>query len=158
MPEERGEDDVRVAVLRLPLVPAGPLLPPELVCDRVRWGTISENVHDHRFVVAGPLSVPGKPRPRVPSHQDPRVEISEPLPVCAAVNRVGERADLHFSGVAPVEIFPRIENPGEKQPAVDRRELAVPGPDARVHVEKMIEKPFVPRCAGWGGCLGGSPE
>src|SRR5467141_2014338 len=57
MSKQRRKYDVRVGILGLPLVAAGPRLPSVLVGDPVCGRAVAEDVDDHRLVIADPLAV-----------------------------------------------------------------------------------------------------
>ena len=71
------------------------------------------------------------------------------VPLDAAVERVGQLADLLLLGrVAVVELL-REEDPHHQQRRVDRRELGVPVARAVLHVEEVVEEaPAAGRAGG----------
>ena len=73
----------------------------------------------------------------------------EPLPVCTAVDRVGETADFRLGRVDGVsEVRLAEQHAAEQERGVDRRELDLLVAGPRVHIEEVIKEPVV---AGRGG-------
>src|SRR5207253_2229407 len=73
---------------------------------------------------------------RVPSQGDERRARCGPLPVGAAVDRIGELTDLGLDRVRAVEIRVAGEDAGEQQGGGDRRELDLLEPLPRGQVEE----------------------
>ena len=70
-----------------------------------------------------------------------------PLPVHAAIDLFDQIANLHLLRARAVEIGLAEEGPGDKKRRIDRRQLALFEPLARLHVEEMIKKALVAGCA-----------
>ena len=68
-----------------------------------------------------------------------------PTPVDAAVDGVGERADLALLGRFEGEVGRSGQHAGDEKSGVDRRQLAAPRAGAGVHVQKMVEEALVAR-------------
>src|SRR5690606_20324664 len=75
--------------------------------------------------------------------------VLRPVPVHAAVERVGTLADLALLTVS-VEIACRHQHAGDEERGIDQREFALPDAPAGPHVEEMIIEALV---AGGIGCL-----
>ena len=76
--------------------------------------------------------------------------VLRPLPVGAAIERVGEGADLMFFGRICVKEHTSRQRARQQKSAVYRRQLALPGTPAGLHVEKMIIKTMVAGRVGFG--------
>ncbi len=92
----------------------------------------------YRFPAVGKES-----RLRLPSHRDRLPSIQRPLPVDAPVERVGQPANIRLRRSLAIEVSAAGERPGEQEGRVDRRQLAIPGATARVHVQKVIVEALV---------------
>jgi hypothetical protein len=79
------------------------------------------------------------------------------LPIGAAIERVAKGADFTLVSRTGVEIHSRRQRAGQQEGAIHRRQLALPGATAGLHVEKMIVKPLVAGGVGL-GALRALPE
>jgi hypothetical protein len=75
--------------------------------------------------------------------RDGEIAVQRPLPVNAAVERVGERRDLAFRLRLSVEIGGRGQGTGKQEGRIDRRELGFPGSATGLHVQEVVEEPAV---------------
>ena len=72
--------------------------------------------------------------------------VLRPLPVGAAIERVGEGANFLLVRRLRIEIKPRRQRAREQKRAVYRRKLALPGAATALHIEEMvIETPVAGR-------------
>src|ERR1700730_6333517 len=121
MDEERPGIKKLVIVDVLPLIGRGPR--PEAV---VRQGVCrrrqAQNIENDRFVIAIPAIVQ-KAAIRLPSLPRGRCAAAGPLPIDAAVDRIGAFANLVFAWRVLAEILARSQHPREQQRGVDQRHL-----------------------------------
>src|SRR6202045_1292918 len=136
MDEERPGIKKLVIVDVLPLIGRGPR--PEAV---VRQGVCrrrqAQNKKNDRFVIAIPAIVQ-KAALRLPSLPRGRCAAAGPLPIDAAVDRIGAFANLVFAWRVLAEILARSQHPREQQRGVDQRHLRLPDPLAGLHVEEVV--------------------
>ena len=115
--------------------------------ERKSGRTEAENQQKERLVVPRP-AIPQKAALRFPAHRGSRSAIQRPRPVRPQVELLGKAPDLHLGLRITVEIRGGRESPSEKEGAVDRGELAVPGATSGSHVEEVvIETPITRRIA-----------
>ena len=126
---------------------------PGLAADRRRRRTEREHVDQHRLVVAAPV-VFEEALLRRPAEADRGRARLCPAPIDAAIDLVGQPADFGFLRLRPVEVRLAEQHAREQQRRVHGRKLAVLEALPRLHVEEMIEKPFVSGhpvwCVPWG--------
>ena len=75
-----------------------------------------------------------------PAHGDSRRPRLRPVPLHAAVEKIGVGADPRLERVAAVEVLPAGERSGGEQSRVDRRELDRLEAPSRLHVEEVVVK------------------
>ncbi len=141
--EQRRKPQVLVAPVRAPglvvgRAPGGP----RRCVDRVHRRAQRQQVDDHRFVVAAPVE-PDESVCRHPAQRDQRRARLCPGPVHAGVNGVDQLPDPRFVVVGLIEPALAEQHSGQQQRGVHRRQLAVPEPQAAVHVEEVIEETLV---------------
>ena len=107
--------------------------------------TEAEQVHQQRFVVAGP-GIREEARLGSPAVGDRRAADEHPLPVRPTVEFVRQPADLGLLLGIRVEVGGTGEHPGEEECRVDRRELALPDAPTGLHVEEVVVETLVARC------------
>ena len=127
--------------MRLPLVGGGPG-GVALLGERVGRRAEAEHVEQHGLVVALP-AVGQEAALRRPAVRDGRPAALRPAPVHAAVERVGQRADLVLVGRVAIEVGGGGQHARQEERRVDGRELAPPGATARLHVEEVVVEPPV---------------
>ena len=136
MREQRPRVKIVVSVTVFPLVGGSPRGVAALR-QRMSGRAESQDIQHQRLVVAFPApfqeSAFGFPPVR-----DRSATILRPSPVSAAIERVGKGAYFLFLGRIRVKIRARRQRTGEQNGAVHRRQFALPGAPAGLHVEKMI--------------------
>jgi len=123
------------AVQVLPLVGHGPRIEARFG-ERMRRRAEAERVEQQCLAVALPAVVQ-ETAFGLPTMHHGRPLGLRPVPVDAAVEVVRELAQLALVGARLVEVRGGGEHAGEKQRAVDQRQLALPRPRAAVHVQEV---------------------
>ena len=154
--EEGAEVEVLVAVVGRPAVRARERRP-RLRPDRVRGRAEGEEVEDHRLVVALVAEVEEALLGLPPHANEARREL-RPVPLDAAVERVGEGANFFFFRTIPVEILLAEEDASHQERRVDGGKLDLPEPLTSVHVEEVVEEAAVAGRALSGLALRRVPE
>ena len=142
--EQRTEGQVLLVLVLAPAVVVGPApRRPGLRPDRMRGRAEREDVQHHRLVVADPVVLDhaalGKP-----AHRDQRLVLLQPGPLDAAVQLVGQRADLLLARVLLVVVRLREQHAHHQQRRIHARQLdpalvTVAG----LHVEEVVVEPVV---------------
>src|ERR1035437_2631030 len=141
MDEERTAIQELVAIYLFPLVGGGP----RRVARRrqgIRRRAETERIQEHGLVVAFP-AVRQKAALWLPSMRDGSSAVARPLPIGAAVERVGQCANLPLVRTILIEIDCGGEHSREQEGGVNRGKLTVPGTPSSLHVEKVVVEPFV---------------
>jgi hypothetical protein len=94
----------------------------QTIVDRVRRRAEREDQQDHGLVVAVPFRL-DEAGLRMPAHGDPARIVHHPLPVHAAVERIGERADLRFRVSCRSKYSLAEQHAGHEQRGVDGGQL-----------------------------------
>ena len=118
--------------------------------------TQPQDVQQQRLVVAFP-AVLEEAAFGLPAVRDGRAAVLRPLPIGTAIERVGEGADLMLVGRIRVKVHPCRQRARQQKRAVYRRQFALPGAPAGLHVEKMIVEALVAGRVGF-GALRAVPE
>ena len=139
--EERARVEELVIVDAPPPVGGGPG-GIALLGERVGRRPEAEHVEQHGLVVAMP-AIGEEAALRRPAVRDGGPAALRPAPVDAAVERVGERADLVLVGRLAIEVGGGGQHARQEERRVDGRELAPPGATARLHVEEVVVEPLV---------------
>ena len=77
-----------------------------------------------------------------------RAAVASPVPIRAAVERIGEPANFALIGAVAGEIRRGGQHARQQEGRVDRRKLAVPDAPSVDHIEKMIVETLVARRVG----------
>ena len=139
--EERSGVKIVVSVRVLPSIgrtPCGVAAVRQRICGRAE----RKHVEQERFIVTLP-TILEEAAFRLPAVRQRCPLILGPVPIGAAIERVGEGADLMLVGRIRVEITSRRQRTGQQKGAVYRRQLALPGAPSGPHVEKMIIKTLI---------------
>ena len=108
----------------------------------MRGRTESQDIQHKRLVVAFP-TVLEKSAFWFPPVRNRYTAVLCPRPIDAAIERVGKGADFLFLSRIPNKIRAGSQRTSEQNRAVHRRQFALPGAPASLHVEKMIIKTMV---------------
>ena len=136
MNEKRPGIEKLAIVDVLPLIGRGPRR--EAVGrQRVRRRRQAQNVENGRLAIALPAIVQ-KSAFRLPSLPRGRSAAARPLPIDAAVDRIGACADLVLARRVRAEIDARGQHARQQQRGVDQRQFRLPHALAGLHVEKMV--------------------
>ncbi len=97
-----------------------------------------QDVHEHRFVIAGPIVV-DEAAFGIPAHRDQRLALLQPGPIDALVERVGNFADFRLARVAAIVVALRKQHAHHQQAGIHARHLdpwlvAL----ALLHVEEVV--------------------
>ena len=141
MREQRSGVKIVVSVTVLPSISRTPR-GVAAVGQRIRGRAERKHVEQQRFVVTLP-TILEKAAFGFPAVCQRCALVLGPVPVGAAIERVGERADLLLVGRIRVEILRRRQHSGQQKSAVYGRQLALPGTPPGPHVEKMIIKTLI---------------
>ena len=143
MCEQRPRVQIFLIVDLSRLVGGGPL---RIAFDRQRMcrRAQAQQVDQQPLVVALP-SIAQEAAAGLPTKGHRRAAVLRPVPIGAAVKRVGKFADLAILGAVAREILRSGQHARQEKRGVDRRKLAIPGALAVVHVEEMVVEALVPR-------------
>src|SRR5439155_22365814 len=139
--EQRPRVKIIVSVTAFPLVSGRPRRI-ALLRQRMRGRTESQDIQHKRLVVAFP-TVLEKSALWFPPVRNRYTAVLCPRPIDAAIERVGKGADFLFLSRIPNKIRAGSQRTSEQNRAVHRRQFALPGAPASLHVEKMIIKTMV---------------
>src|SRR5450759_3685544 len=139
--EERPGVQELLAVELLPAVRPCPCLVAAL-WQGVRRRSQAEHGQENRLAVALP---PGfqKPVLRLPCVRDRQAAVLRPLPVDAAVERVGKLRYLALLFRLAVKVGGGGQCPGEQEGCVDGRQFRLPRAPTGLHVQEVIEESLV---------------
>ena len=101
------------------------------------WGRQTQNIQNSRLVIAIPAIVQESAL-RLPSLPHGRCTAARPLPIDAAVDRIGAFADLVLVWRVLAEIDGSGQHAREKQRCVDQRHFTPPDALAGLHVEEVV--------------------
>src|SRR5256885_7291932 len=101
MAEEWREFDIGIAIIRVPRVAAGPIVP--LVCrQRICRDAEAYEVKDHRLIVSNPVRR-NKSALGMPAHRERIATIGHPLPIHTIEDGISERPNLIFICLVLIE-------------------------------------------------------
>src|SRR5205085_6910317 len=115
---------------------------PGAVAHGMRRRSESQNVNEHRFVVAAPI-VTRETFFRRPGERHGRRTRLRPGPVHAAVDLLGQFSDLDFLGILSGEIGLAKEHAAEEQRRVYGRDLAIVVALPALPIDEVIVEPLL---------------
>ncbi len=120
---------------------------PRFRLDRVRRRAEREDVDEHRLVVAAPVEAQeaGLGPPAV---RDDRRAVLCPGPLDAAVDQLGQVADLLLGARVAIEVRLRGQHAAEQQRGIDGRQLGRAEALTVVHVQEVIVEAAIAAHAG----------
>jgi hypothetical protein len=110
------------------------------MCRRAK----SQNIEQSRLVVAFPAMLQ-KPELRGPTVGDGFCSVLRPLPIGAAIERVGQGANFGLGFGVRIKKLRGGQRPCQEESGIDRRQLAAPGAPASLHIQKVVIEAAIPR-------------